>query len=70
MKEQFQRKPRFNTNDHVRIVGPGAGKRTHHSGVVSEVLTANTASIIRYRVSFPDGSSDTYFGFELELIKS
>jgi len=46
-------------------VGPG---NQHHgqSGVVVEVVQANPDYIYRYRVQFNEGSTWTFFGFELE----
>ncbi|HYR41628.1 MAG TPA: hypothetical protein VER98_01285 [Terriglobia bacterium] len=59
------RKPRFAVGDRVIAVGPG---NQHHgqSGVVVEVVQANPDYIYRYRVQFSEGSTWTFFGFELE----
>jgi hypothetical protein len=69
MKEPFRRQPRFSVNDRVRVVGPSARGRPHTSGIVTEVLESSTNAIIRYRVTFSDGTFDTFFGFELELVQ-
>lgn len=69
MKEPSRRQPRFRVNDRVRIVGPSARSRPHTSGIVTEVLESGTDAIIRYRVTFSDATSDTFFGFELELVQ-
>lgn len=68
MKQPTGRKPRFNVNDKVRIVGPTAGKRLDEMGTIAEVVGSGADTIIRYRVTFPDGTVGTFFGFELELI--
>ena len=64
------RKARFQTGDQVRTVGPSVRPRPNNTGRVSEVLATAPASVFRYRVTFDDGSSDLFFGFELELIES
>jgi hypothetical protein len=69
MKEPFRRQPRFRINDRVRIVGPSAHSQPHNSGTVTEVLESRTNAIIRYRVTFSDATTDTFFGFELELVQ-
>ncbi|HEY2381060.1 MAG TPA: hypothetical protein VGK48_07745 [Terriglobia bacterium] len=72
MKQPTGRKPRFKINDNVRIVGPTVSERTHDTGTVTEVvgIGAGADTILRYRVTFPDGTNGTFFGFELELIPS
>jgi len=69
MKEPFRRQPRFSVDDRVRVVGPSARGRPHTSGSVTEILESSTNAIIRYRVTFSDATFDTFFGFELELVK-
>ncbi len=69
MKEPFRRQPRFTINARVRIVGPSARGRSENSGTVTEVLGSSANAIIRYRVTFSDGTFDTFFGFELELVQ-
>ena len=60
-----ERKPRFTLGDVVVVTGLGApsiGQR----GKVVEIVTAGVSAVYRYRVSFTNGSSATFFGFELE----
>ena len=64
------RKARFSCGDHVRAVGPTARLRENNVGIVTEVLGSSENVVYRYRVTFADGSSETFFGFELELIES
>jgi len=60
------RRARFNVGDHVRAVGPSVTRRDE-MGVVSEVVGASSPTVVyRYRVTFTDGSSEMFFGFELE----
>lgn len=70
MKEPFEpRKPRFNTGDRVRAVGPSVRPRDD-TGTVSAVLVSAENVIYRYRVTFPDGSTELFYGFELESADS
>jgi hypothetical protein len=70
MKEPFPpRKPRFKTGDRVRAVGPSVRPR-EHSGTVSEIVVSAENVIYRYRVTFPDGSTEIFYGFELDLTDS
>jgi hypothetical protein len=66
MTEPAIRKPRFNIGDRVRTVGPSVHPREHTMGTVTEVLGSAENVIYRYRVTFPDRSTETFFGFELE----
>lgn len=63
------RKARFQVGDRVRAVGPSVRRRVENSGTVSEILGSPENVIYRYRVTFTDGSADTFFGFELELLE-
>jgi hypothetical protein len=57
---------RFEVGDHVKIVGPD--ERREKRGVVTVVAKPKTGDFVyRYQVTFLDGGSDTFFGFELEL---
>jgi hypothetical protein len=69
MTEPFaHRKPRFNVGDLVRTIGPSARQDQGNSGTVTEIHGSAENVIYRYRVTFTDGSSETFFGFELEPI--
>jgi hypothetical protein len=61
------RKPRFYVDDVVRAVGPSVSNRGQ-TGTLVEVLLSAGNVIYRYRVMFPDGGLETFFGFELELV--
>jgi len=63
------RKPRFHVGDVVRAVGPCVANRQGQIGTLFEVFVSAGNVIYRYRVIFPDGSLETYFGFELELVR-
>jgi hypothetical protein len=70
MTEQSRpRKARFLVGDRVRAVGPAARRRQVNDGLVSEVLGPPENAIFRYRITFTDGSSETFFGFELEPVQ-
>jgi hypothetical protein len=58
-------KPRFNAGDSVVVTGPGLYR--DHKGYVTEVIEHAGDLVYRYRVSFPEGESATFFGFELQL---
>jgi hypothetical protein len=61
------RKPRFQIGDPVRIVWPQEMQAAEHkSGEVTEILRTPADTVYRYRVTFPDGATKTFFGFELE----
>ena len=62
------RSARFQVGDQVRAVGPSAHRR-NESGYVSEIVGPPGDAIYRYRVRFSDGASETFFGFELEIVK-
>jgi hypothetical protein len=61
------RQPRFKVGDRVHAIGPTVGLRAYKTGTVTEILGLNENAIFRYRVRFEDETSDTFFGFELEL---
>ena len=70
MKEPLEpRKPRFQSGDRVRAVGPSVRPRDD-TGTVSEVLVSAENVIPRYRVTFSDGSTEMFYGFELDLADS
>ena len=62
------RKARFNVGDRVRSVGPSVRSRQENVGTVSEVIVSAENVIYRYRVKFPDGGLETFYGFELERV--
>jgi hypothetical protein len=62
------RKARFQIGDKVRAIGPSVPRRPDNTGMVTEVLGSTGNVIYRYRVTFGDGSSDTFYGFELEIV--
>jgi hypothetical protein len=60
------RGPRFTVGQTTKVATPGihTGKR----GVLAEIIQPRAGDYVyRYRVRFPDGSSGTFFGFELEV---
>lgn len=59
------RKARFQVGDEVRTIGPSV--RREEIGTVNEIIGSPSPSVVyRYRVAFADGTSDVFFGFELE----
>ena len=69
-QESFPRKPRFQVGDRVRTIGPSVRPRPDNKGRVAELVGPPDNVIYRYRVTFEDGSSELFFGFELELLAS
>ena len=64
------RKARFQVGDAVRAVGPSVQRRDE-KGIVREVVGAVSPTVVyRYRVTFPDGGSEMFYGFELEPAES
>jgi len=61
---------RFRVGDRVRVVGPSVRAREDSTGTVTEVIWSAGNAIYRYRVTFQDGSSEIFFGFELEFPES
>ena len=61
---------RFRVGDRVRVVGPSVRPRDDDSGTVTETICSIENPIYRYRVTFQDGSSEIFFGFELETLES
>lgn len=56
---------RYKVGDPVVVTGPGLHREKH--GFVMEVIEPSTGDFVyRYRVRFPDGTSVTFFGFELK----
>ena len=55
--------------ERVRAVGPSVRRDRENTGTVTEILGSPENVIYRYRVLFPDGSSETFYGFELEQIR-
>jgi hypothetical protein len=63
-KTPFQpRKPRFQLRDHVLVTV--AGIHRNRPAVVVEVIQPRAGDVYRYKVRFPDGTTATFFGFEL-----
>jgi len=62
------RSARFRVGDQVRAVGPSV-RRRDDTGYVTEIVGPPGDAIYRYRVRFSDGASETFFGFELEIVK-
>jgi hypothetical protein len=54
----------------VKTVGPSVRRREDNIGVVTEVFGSAENVIYRYRVTFSDNSSETFYGFELEPAES
>ncbi len=59
--------PRFEVGDRVLALAPTNPHRGKE-GVVVEVVERANDKIYRYAVRFVDGTTDTLFGFELELV--
>jgi hypothetical protein len=56
---------RFKVGDPVIITGPGLHRGKH--GFIMQVIEPSAGDFVyRYRVRFPDGTSVTFFGFELK----
>ena len=65
----FPHKPRFYVGDLVKAIGASVRPREDHAGTVIDILGSLENVIYRYRVKFPDGSWDLFYGFELELVQ-
>jgi hypothetical protein len=64
MDSSQHRKPRFVLDEQVVVIGLGEHRDRH--GVVTEVLQPRAGDFVyRYRIRFTDGTSATFFGFEL-----
>jgi hypothetical protein len=59
-------KPRFKPGDNVAVTTPGLYR--DRQGVVIEVSQPSGDFVYRYRVQLADGTSTTFFGFELILL--
>ena len=70
LESQLPRKARFQVGDRVKTVGPSVSHRDDNVGVVTEVLGSAENVIYRYRVTFHDKTSYTFYGFELEPLDS
>ena len=57
------RQRRFKLGDPVVIIVPGVHRERH--GMVMEVIAPRAGDVYRYRVRFTDGTTATFFGFEL-----
>ena len=59
-------RPLFNAGDPVIVIN---GPRRHRSkrGVVTEIIGPSVGDVFRYRVRFPDGTTATFFAFELVI---
>ena len=58
--------PRFKVGDRVTVVTPGIHRDKH--GIVVETIQPKAGDFVyRYRVRFQDGSSGSFFGFELGM---
>jgi hypothetical protein len=64
----YPHKPRFYMGDLVRAVGASVRPRKYQTGTVIDILGSLENVIYRYRVKFPDGTWDVFFGFELERV--
>ena len=64
----INRAPRFKTGQQVRVVGPSEYRGLQ--GVVTKVTEGRLDFVHRYKIAFSDGTSKTFFGFELELVLS
>ena len=66
-KEGLTKKPRFSVGDCVVAVGPSIAY-CGHQGVVIEITELAGDLVYRYVVCFANGTTDTFFGFELQLV--
>jgi len=62
------RKLRFYVGDNVRAVGPSVRRRAETLGRVTKIESSAQNAVMRYRVTFNDGTSGVFFGFELEFV--
>ena len=58
------RQPIFKLGDRVVVTVPGVHRDRH--GGVTEIVKPRAGDVYRYRVRFTDGTTATFFGFELE----
>jgi hypothetical protein len=66
-KQIFTKKPQFSLGDRVVAVGPSNTYRGKQ-GVVTEIIATAGNFVYRYAVRFTDGTTSTFFGFELQLV--
>jgi hypothetical protein len=59
------RTPRFKIGDGVIVIGPGIHR--YKQGLVLEIIEPSGDFVYRYRVRLADGTSATFFGFELDI---
>ena len=59
--------PRFEVGNRVLAVAPTNAHRGKE-GVIREIIEPARDNIYRYVVRFVDGTTDTLFGFELQLL--
>jgi len=62
------KRPRFSVGDRVRVVAVGAQRQLPQRFGTVVVVASSSVTIFRYNVRFDDGSTATFFGFELEAI--
>ena len=60
-----QPNPKFKPGDRVVVTGPGVHRERR--GLVNEIVRRTGDLVYRYRVRFPDGATEVFFGFELAL---
>ena len=66
-KEGLTKKPRFSVGDRVLAVGPSIAY-CGNQGVVIEIIAPAGDLVYRYVVRFANGTTDTFLGFELQLV--
>jgi hypothetical protein len=66
-KQGFNKRPGYSVGDSVIAVGPSNAYRGKQ-GVVVEIIEPGGDLVYRYVVRFGDGSTGTFFGFELQLL--
>ena len=59
------RTPRFKIGDGVIVICPGIYR--YKQGLVLEIIEPSGDFVYRYRVRLADGTSATFFGFELDI---
>ncbi len=60
----FSKKPRFEVGN--RVIAVALDHRRGKRGVVVKLVEPGPDLVYRYQVRFNDGSTSTFFGFELE----
>jgi hypothetical protein len=68
MDDSSASRPRFKVGDRITLVSPGF--HNGQQGNVVAVIEGSFDNVHRYHVGFSDGRSATFFGFELQLLRT